>query len=326
MRPLRWGVVGTGKIAHVLTDAMVRAPQWAVPVAVASRSRERAKAFAAKYPGVTPVLGCAALVTRADIDAVYIASPPSEHLAHALLALDAGKAVLCEKPLTTCAKDTERLAQVAREHGVFLMEALWTRFVPSVVALRELVRDGRIGTPTIFDAELGMVLDAPADHYLWSRERGGGALLDVGPYAVSLATMLLGRPDAVHGLMIECPSGVDVAAGALLGFPGGAFANFRLSFQAEMPPRARLIGSHGSIALEPPLFAPPALVVTNGSGRVERLQPTSDLPGWAYQLREVAACAEAAIAESPVMPLAESILCARVLDAIRTDEATLLRS
>lgn len=317
MRPLRWGILGTGKIAGLVTNAMRQVPQWAVPVAVASRSRERAKAFAATHGDLVAVVGAAELVLRPEVDAIYIATPPSEHLSDALIALQAAKPVLCEKPLTTSARDTEDLASAAREGGVFLMEALWTRFLPSMAALRDVIASGRIGTPVLLDAELGMVLDAAPDHYLWDPERGGGVLLDVGPYAVSLSTMLLGTPGTVTGLAIEGSTGVDLAAAGAVRFGANAMATFRLSFRADIPPVGRVFGTEGFIALEPPLFHPPALVVIDQNGRAERLDPHCDLPGWAYQLREVTESVAAGRGESPVMPLSESVVCARVLDAVR---------
>ena len=204
MDELRWGIVGPGGIARAVVPDFEHVEGCRV-TAVGSRSLERAQTFAQEF-GIERAHGSyRALIDDPDVDVLYIATPHPQHVAVAVAALEAGKAVLVEKSLTATVEGAQTLIQVAQEQQVFAMEAMWTRFQPAVVAARELVADGAIGDVRTVQADLGVQRDFDAGDRLFSKELGGGALLDLGVYAVAFSHLWLGRPTTVHEMPTNKP-------------------------------------------------------------------------------------------------------------------------
>jgi len=316
MEAIRWGIVGSGWIARKLAEALAVLPD-AKLMGIGSRKQETADAFGEEFDIPLRFGSYEALVQCPDIDVVYIATPHTSHLVDASLALRAGKAVLCEKPLTVNARETQALISLARAQGLFFMEAMWTRFIPAVVKLREWMAAGVIGEPRFLSANIGWNHPYDEQSRLFSPALAGGALLDIGIYPVSLASMLLGTPSVVSGVMHPTTTGVDMQCSVSLLHPSGALANFVASLRADPPRDAVIVGSEGWIRIHPPLNEPETL--SRGTGGT--IEETMHLPrlgnGYPHEAIEVMDCLRQGKLESDSMPLNESLTIMQTLDSIR---------
>jgi predicted dehydrogenase len=300
-RVIRWGVAGPGGIAAQFADAMSFV-DGGVITAVASRSQERADAYGDRFAVPGRYGSYEALAEDPDIDAVYVATPHSRHEADALLYLEAGKHVLCEKPFALNADQARRMTAAARAKGLFLMEAIWTRFLPSYRALVDVLGEGRIGDPQLVEADFGFRMPVMPEHRLFDLAQGGGALLDLGIYPVQLCSLVLGPPDGI------------AATGHVgeIHHPGGALGVVKAAIRINTTCRARIAGTDGAIELPAFMHCPDHLLV-NG----ERIDGSFEGDGLRFQVDEVHRCLAAGLTESPVVPLAESIRLATTLDEIR---------
>ncbi|MCZ2858249.1 Gfo/Idh/MocA family protein [Blastococcus sp. VKM Ac-2987] len=310
---IRWGVVGPGRIAENVVHDFAHVPN-ARPVAVASRSQERADAFASRH-GLDRAHGSyAAIIADPDVDVLYLATPHPQHHALALAALRAGKALLVEKSFTATTAGAVEVVDLARETGVFVMEAMWTRFQPAVVAVRELIADGAIGEMRSVQADLGVAREYdPADR-LFAMALGGGALLDLGVYVVSFAQMLLGTPQRVVAAGSLFPSGVDADASLLLDFGDGRTASLTTSLRNALPGQARVFGTTGWIDVLPRFHHPDTIVLHRAGAEPETITRPQTGTGYAHELVEVTECLRAGRSESAVMPLADTLVVQDVLD------------
>ncbi|MGY2127208.1 Gfo/Idh/MocA family protein [Blastococcus sp. SYSU DS0617] len=309
---IRWGVVGPGRIAESVLPDFAHVPHARV-VAVASRSPERADAFATRH-GLDRAHGSyAGILADPDVDVLYVATPHAQHSAFALAALRAGKALLVEKAFTATTPGAAAVVAAARETGVFTMEAMWTRFQPAVVALRELVADGAIGEVRSVQADLGVsrVYD-PVDR-LFALALGGGALLDLGVYVVSFAQMLLGTPQRVVASGSLFPTGVDAEAALLLGYDDGRAATLLASLRQALPGQARVFGTTGWIDVLPRFHHPDTIVLHRAGAEPETIRRPQLGVGYAHELIEVTECLRAGRPESAVMPLADTLAVQDVL-------------
>ncbi|MBU0595058.1 Gfo/Idh/MocA family oxidoreductase [Candidatus Bipolaricaulota bacterium] len=313
---IRWGILGTGWIARQMAEALKLLPD-AEFVAIASRTLEKAETFGHEF-GVPRQFGCYEdLVSCPDVDVVYVATPHSSHARDATLALRAGKPVLCEKPLTVNAREAADLVATARSERLFLMEAMWSRLVPTVVRLREWIAAGAIGQVRLLTASIGWRRSYDPQSRLYDPNLAGGALLDIGVYPVSLASMLFGPPSEVHGVMQAAPTGVDAQCALSLGHPGGELASLVATFVADAPCDAFAIGTEGTIRVHPPIIAPQALTRRSLDGAKETVELPHLGNGYAHEAIEVMECLRAGKLESSVMPLDESLSIMRTLDRIR---------
>jgi predicted dehydrogenase len=306
VQEIRWGVVGPGRIAEkVVEDFAV--VDGARPVAVASRSLDRARAFADRH-GLERAHGSYAdILADPDVDVLYVATPHPQHHALALAALRAGKALLVEKAFTATTAGAAEVVDMARETGVFVMEAMWTRFLPAVVALRDLVADGAIGEVRSVQADLGVAKEYdPADR-LFDLALGGGALLDLGVYVVSFAQMLLGTPERVVAAGSLFPSGADAEASLLLDYGDGRAATLTTSLRNALPGQARVFGTTGWIDVLPRFHHPETIVLHRVGADPETITRSPLGAGYAHELIEVTECVRAGRAESSVMPLADTL-------------------
>ncbi|WP_106280734.1 Gfo/Idh/MocA family protein [Geodermatophilus tzadiensis] len=311
-REIRWGVVGPGRIAQNVLGDFAHVPD-ARPVAVASRSAERAAAFAGQHGLERSYGSYAEILADPDVDVLYLATPHAQHHAVALAAIEAGKPLLVEKAFTATTPGAEQVVAAARDAGVFVMEAMWTRFQPAVVALRELVADGAIGEVRSVQADLGVdrAYD-PADR-LFALELGGGALLDLGVYVVSFAQMLLGAPDTVTAVGSTYPTGVDAEAGLLLGWDDGRSATLTTSLRYPTPGQARVFGTQGWIDVLPRFHHPDTIVLHRTGAEPETITRPASGVGYSHELAEVTACLQAGRTESAVVPLADTLAVQSVL-------------
>lgn len=310
---VRWGIVGPGQIAEAVVQDFAHVPR-ARTVAVGSRSADRAQAFADKH-GLERAHGSyGAILADPEVDALYIATPHPQHLMIALAGIEAGKALLIEKAFTATPAGAEELVAAARTAGVFVMEAMWTRFVPAMVAARELVAEGALGEVRQVQADLGV--DRPYDPAgrLFNLALGGGAMLDLGVYVVSLAQHFLGSPDRVAVSGSLAPTGVDVEAGLLLGYDDGRAAALTISLRHPTPGAARIAGTDGWIDIRPRFHHPDTIVVNRRDQEPETITRPAAGGGYSHELVEVTEAVLAGRTESAVMPLADSLAVQRVLN------------
>ncbi len=312
-RTIRWGVVGPGRIAESVVPDFAHV-EGAELVAVASRSEERARAFADRFGIARAYGGYGGLLGDDDVDALYVATPHPQHEAIALAALAAGKAVLVEKSFTATVAGTERVIEAAHREQVFAMEAMWTRFQPVVVRIRELIADGAIGEVRQVQADLGV--DRPYDptDRLFDLAQGGGAMLDLGVYVVSLAQHFLGDPSSVSVSGSLAPTGADVEAGLLLGYEDGRAASLLMSLRNPTPGAARLHGTQGWIEIHPRFHHPKAFTLHRTGHEPERFELPPLGVGYSHELIEVTQCLREGRTESVVMPLADTLAVQRVLN------------
>jgi predicted dehydrogenase len=305
MTPIRWGIVGPGRIADGVTRDFPHV-EGARPVAVASRSAERAQDFAGRHSIDRAYGSYREIIDDPDVDVLYLATPHPMHHAVALAAIDAGKALLVEKAFTATTAGAAEVIDRARAAGVFVMEAMWTRFQPAVDALRELVAHGAIGEVRSVQADLGISRPwDPADR-LFALELGGGAILDLGVYPVSFAQMLLGDPVRVTAAGSTFPTGVDAEVGLLLDWPDGRTATITCSLRGELPGQARVFGTEGWIDVLPRFHHPVTIVLHRHGAEVETITRRPIGAGYAHELIEVTECLRAGRTESAVMPLADT--------------------
>ena len=308
---IRWGIVGPGRIAEkVVEDFAV--VDGAVPVAVASRSLSRAQDFARRH-GLARAYGSYAdLIADDEVDVLYVATPHSNHAAIAVAALQADKALLVEKAFAATSAGAAQVVELAESRGVFVMEAMWTRFQPAVVAMRELITDGAIGEVRQVQADLGVQRAFDPEDRLFSLELGGGALLDLGVYVVSFAQMVLGTPETVSAVGSRFPTGVDAEASLLLGYADGRSAALMTSLRNPLPGSARVYGTEGWIDVLP-RFHHPQTVVLHREGAAETVTRPQLGGGYAHELTEVTECLQAGRTQSAVMPLADTLAVQQVL-------------
>lgn len=316
---VRWGILATGGIAATFTADLVDLPDAEI-AAVASRSEESAREFAERF-GIPRAYGdWEALAKDEDIDVVYVATPHSAHRAAAGLCLEAGRNVLCEKPFTLNLREAGELVALAREHGRFLMEAMWMYCNPLVRRLKTLIEDGAVGEVRTVQADFGLAGPFPPASRLRDPALGGGALLDLGVYPVSFAQLLLGEPSDVVARATLSAEGVDLQTGALLGWDSGALASVHCSIVSGTGATASVTGSHGRIDLPSGFFHPDRFVLhRDGRDPEEFTADPADGPrnSLKHEAREVMRALRAGETESPLVPLDGTLAVMRTLDAIR---------
>jgi predicted dehydrogenase len=313
---IRWGVVGPGGIAARFAAAMQSVADGEI-VAVSSRSAERAGAFADRWTIERRYDDYDAMLTDDGVDAIYVATPHSRHEVDTVAALDAGKHVLCEKAFALNAARAERMVAHARGRGLFLMDAIWSRFLPAYRMLVDLLGDGRIGEVRMVEADFGFrVPMVDPSHRLFDPAQGGGALLDLGIYPVQLCSLVLGRVEHVVADGVVGTTGVDEEVAAVLHHEGDRLGVVKASLRTGLSCRARIAGTEGSIELPAFHHMPTSLTVVTSAGR-EKVDAPFDGDGLRFEIAEVHRCLAAGLAESPTMPLDESVAMMATLDAIR---------
>ncbi len=317
MDKFRWGILGTGNIAHQFARGL-QALDDAELVAVGSRSQETADSFGDEFGVARRYATYEELANDPEVDAIYISSPHQQHKPNTLLCLEAGKATLCEKPFAINARDAEEMVRFARERGVFLMEAMWTRFLPLMVKLRQMLAEGAIGEVRMLQADFGFRTSFNPQGRLFNPEYGGGALLDVGIYPVSLDSMIFGTPDRVATLAHLGETGVDEQAAMILGHPGGELSVLSTAIRTDTQREAIIMGTEGRIRIHREWWKPDTLTVYRGTE-----EEVVELPfagnGYNYEAAEVKRCVEGGELESPTIPLDETLSTMRTLDRIRAE-------
>jgi predicted dehydrogenase len=314
MEKIRWGILSTGGIAHEFARKALKT-RGAQLVAVGSRTQEAADAFGAEFDIPHRHASYEALANDPDVDIIYIATPHNLHYANARLCLEAGKPALVEKAFTLNAAQAADLIALARQKRLFLMEAMWTRFLPGMAKVRELVQGGAIGELRMVKADLGFRADYRPEWRLLNPNLAGGALLDVGCYVVSFASMLLGSPTQVSGLSYIGETGVDEQSAILLGYPEGRMAVLNCAVRTSSPRDGWVLGTEGSLYLHATFGWTRHIVLKSAGGAEQHFRFKN--PGFEHQIAESMRCLRAGLLESPLMPLDESLSIMQTLDTLR---------
>ncbi|MEU8828065.1 Gfo/Idh/MocA family oxidoreductase [Streptomyces sp. NPDC048636] len=314
---INWGVIAPGGIASSFVSA-VRSHTAQRIVSVASRDIERARAFASRFDIPNAYGGYDVLLEDSDVEAVYVASPHSEHFTHALRAIEAGKHVLVEKAFTRNADEAERLIAAARQRGVFLMEAMWTRFLPHIDVVRQVLDSGALGEIRTVVADHGQYMEPDAAHRLFAPELAGGALLDLGIYPVSFASMVLGEFATVSAVGTPAFTGVDGQVSIVVTNGAGAHALLNTTLFARTPTRASIAGTRARLELDGDFYAPTSVRLIDRKNEVlDVFTPPRLDGGLCFEAAEVARCVSEGRTESALMPLDETLRIMRTLDEIR---------
>ncbi|GMW01974.1 MAG: oxidoreductase [Candidatus Hydrogenedentota bacterium] len=314
--PIRWGILGTGAIAKQFARAIPHTP-GAQLLAVASRSQEGADAFGKEFDVPRRYARYEDLVADPEVDVVYVASPHSEHKANSILALQSGKHVLCEKPFCINADETREVVAVAQRQKRFLMEAMWTRYFPAMERVRALIAEGDIGEPRLLSADFGFKSDFDPTSRLFDPNFGGGSLLDVGVYPISLAFMIFGRPAINVGVAHLGSAGTDEQAGMILGYEKGELAVLHSAIRVETPQEAIINGTAGRIRIHSPWWCPSTITVHREGSEIEAISLPYEGNGYQYEAIEVGRCLREGLLESALMPLNESIAIMECMDSLR---------
>ena len=311
---MKIGILGAGHIAIKMAQTLKDKPEWRC--AVGSRSLDKARAFANEWGFQRAYGSYEELVADPDVELIYVATPHSHHLAHASMAINHGKAVLCEKAFTTNAREAEELISLARAKGVFITEAIWTRYMPFSATLRETIDSGIIGKPQFLTANLSYPIDWK--ERLVRPELGGGALLDIGIYTINFARMCFGTDIVdMKSACLTGPTGMDMQETITLIYRDGRMASLQSSAYCADPRFGIIGGTKGYIVVENINNPLRATIYSEDHNVIRVLEAPPQLTGFEY---EVDACEEAlrnGWLESPFMPHEETIAVMRLMDALR---------
>ena len=313
---IRWGVIGGGFIATLFARDLALLPDAEI-VAVGSSRVGGGAEFAEEF-GATRYDSYEELVADPNVDVVYVATPHTGHYAAAMLAIRAGKAVLVEKPLTINAREAEELVAAAKEAGVFFMEAMWTNFLPHILTIRRLIDEGALGDLVAITAEQGLWFDpAHPEHRLYDRALGGGALLDLGVYPVSLILSLLGEPATITAVADMTSTGVDAQTTVVIQNGLGAQGTATTTLAATTANRAVIAGTLARIQIDEWWMQPSSFELVTREGERTLYPNDHEGHGLRHEAAEVGRCLREGLLESPIMPHEFSLLVMRTLDAVR---------
>jgi len=319
MKHVRWGILACGKIAKKFAADLKLVGDGEL-VAVASRDIERAKQFAAEYPAKYIFGSYQELVNCDEVDAIYVASPHSHHHEHTMLCLNHGKAVLCEKAFAINQHQAKEMIDLARSKKIFLMEALWTRFLPHYLKVREMISEGKLGELKGVLANFGFKPPEPVSPRLFEPALGGGSLLDIGIYPVFLVQSILGVPNSITAKMDPAPTGVDEQCSMVFHYKNGMTASLFSTLASNLETDADIFGTKGRIRLTNRFYEPSATLQYYPDIITSRtIIPIEKEPGWGYQheIRHVNECLQKGLTESPVWTLDDTLNLMKTLDAVR---------
>lgn len=313
---IRWGILGTGGIAHLQTTDLIG--NGFTVTAVGSRSQASADAFAAEFAIPTAHGSYEALVADPDVDVIYVSTPHLFHAANALLALRAGKHVLLEKPFTLTAAEATEVVETARANRLVVLEAMWTRYLPHMLRIREIIAAGTLGDVRTLIADHNQKLSRDPQHRVNNPELGGGALLDLGIYPVSFAFDLFGLPSTVQALAAKTETGVDRQTAIVFGYGEGQQALLHAALDARGPSTAVIIGTEGRIEIDPVWYAPTTFTVFDSEDAIiERFEQKITHRGMQFQAWELERLIEAGQTAGEILPPEETVQIMETLDEIR---------
>lgn len=315
MNTIRWGILGTGGIASRFAESLLEL-DGAQLVAVGSRTPEGADKFGARFGAEHRFGSYQELAECSQVDAIYVATPHTLHYQNTLMALRHGKAVLCEKPFALNAAQAQAMIAEARQRQLFLMEAMWTRFQPSMEKVREVVQQGLLGQIEQVQADFGREFEFLPQHRTFNPELGGGSLLDLGVYNLSFASMVLGAPQNVDSQAVIGETGIDEETVVWLEYASGAQAELTTSMRRRLANSARIYGSDGYLEVTPEFWKSRKLVLVS-NGQEQHIATPFAGHGDQFQALEVHRCLAQGRTESAIMPLDETLSIMQTMDQLR---------
>lgn len=316
--PLRWGIIGPGRIARKFADALTVVDDGFL-YAVASRELERAKAFTNEFGASISYGSYEQIVEDPNVDVIYVATPHRYHYEHCLLALGAGKPVLCEKPLTVNATEAEELIKISRKKDVFLMEALWSRYLPVQQGVRRWLDEDRIGEVRFISSKFGIVANRDPQGRMFNAHLAGGALLDLGVYNLAISQWVLRKnPDSFWAQSVIGETNVDEVTGVSLRYDGGEISQFTCSITSETAHDMFIYGTRGHIRIYPKFWnTTQASLLVDGDETAVRDPFRKN--GFEYQIEEAISCVREGLIESVHMSHADSLANMQLMDEIRQE-------
>ena len=314
---IRWGILGTGNIAKQFAQGLTVLPD-AELLAVGSRADKTAKKFAKKFNIGRAYPSYEQLANDKEIDVIYISTPHTLHMENTILALNAGRAVLCEKPFAINADQTMKMIDLARKKKLFLMEAMWTRFLPLMSKVRQLLDEEIIGRPEYVQADFGYTCEWNPKHRVLNPDLGGGALLDVGVYCISFASMVFkSEPTSIKSNAHIGKTGVDEQSSMTLSYNDSQTAELECAINKDTPWQALIRGTKGTIKIHRPFWKATAANISIAGKEQQLLEIPLEGNGYNYQVSEVMDCLRAGKTESDIMPLDETLSIMKTMDKIR---------
>ncbi|GAB3503075.1 Gfo/Idh/MocA family oxidoreductase [Spirosoma knui] len=314
----RWGILGPGRIAHKFVQDLLTLPD-AQLYAVASSDQQRADAFAQQYSIPHAFGSYDGLLTLPELDVVYVATPHVKHHENTLMLLNGGVAVLGEKPFAMNSAQVQEMVQTARSKSIFLMEALWSRFIPVLQKAKQLVDDGAIGRVTGVRADFGFAAPFAPDGRLFDKALGGGALLDIGIYPLFWSYFMLGMPESIKASAIFGETGVDEQCGMVLTYPNGELAMLDSTLRARTPCEAFVYGTEGLIRVGSRWHESQQLMLDRNGHEPEVISVERTTFGYDYEAQHVMQCLAKGRTESSLWSLDDSVNLMQLLDAVRAE-------
>ena len=313
----KWGIIGTGGIAKAFSNDLNYLPGHTVH-AVGSRTKESAISFCSEYPECIPYSSYDDLVNDLDIDAVYVATPHAFHFRDTLLALNANKPVLCEKAFSINESEAKMMVALAKKKNLMLMEAMWMRFLPHIKIVKELLDENLIGEVQLLHANHGQNLLMHDNPRIFEPELGGGALLDLGVYPISLANLVLGEPQKIVATGILTSNSVDSQTNAIFEYPNGATAVISACFNSQTPCDAYISGTKGRIEIDRTFYCPTSVRLILNDGTIKEYISNYIGHGLREEASEFARCVRDGLIESQLMSHEDSIRIMATMDIIRS--------
>lgn len=318
---MNWGIIGLGNISNKFAEALTLVADAKIH-AVASRNQMKADVFAERHQAEKAYNSYDKLFRNEDVEVVYIGTPHVFHAENAIAAMEHGKAVLCEKPIAMNRKQAQQMFDCAKANNVFLMEALWTRFIPSFQKAKALIENGRIGEVKNITADFGFRSNHSPESRVFNPKLGGGSILDVGIYPIFLAVSILGKPNAIKAFAKLNEQGTDNACNMIFDYDN-AMASLTSSLVANQEVEATIFGTEGSICLNNRFHEPTSISIFKKYEEVERIEFEEKGNGMQYQAVEVQNCIKAGKIQSDLMSWNDSLLLHEVMDAVRHESGVL---
>ncbi|CVI64087.1 Gfo/Idh/MocA family oxidoreductase (plasmid) [Agrobacterium leguminum] len=313
---VKWGILATGWIAELFTKDLIQTGH--AVAAVGSRAQESADRFAKAFGIATAHGSYEGLVSDPNVDIVYIATPHPQHVSAAKLALNAGKHILVEKPFTLNAEQASEIVNLARAKGLVVLEAMWTRFLPHMRRIREIIATGAIGEVRSITADHRQKLPDDPTHRLNALELGGGALLDLGIYPISFAWDILGKPASIKAEATFRDTGADAQVATVFRYQSGAIATTLSSSDSRGSNRASVVGTKGRIEIDRVWYAPTTFrLYDNDDNVLETFDGSVAARGMQFQAEEAERLITSQVLESEIMPPSQSVEIMATLDALR---------
>ena len=311
----KWGILSAARIAGKFAEGLKILPN-AERYAIAARSLERAEVFREKHNFAKAFGSYEEMLADPDLDIVYIATTNNLHFKHTMMCLEAGKAVLCEKPFASGLSQVEQMVNKAREKNVFLMEALWSRFVPSMIQFKEMMENGAIKRPMLLQCNFGFISPFDPHNRIYNPELGGGSIPDIGIYPIFTAMYLFGKPESIEVMSVAAPTGTDWTTSVLFKHKKKEISMMTSSFEMILDNEARVYGEGGHLKLHSMFHIPTRLSLRTNDGRETDIPLNHTGNGYNYEAAEVMDCLDKGLIESPSLPHSFSIELMKVLEEV----------